>query len=188
MTIEEALRKTRNDSGHSQEFMAFELGISRKTVMKWESGTSEPSIGQAMEWFKLTGRNPVPFLLQIAYPAADGLSSADNDSRILENLLRIIRELPGEGVRQLMYLFFGKHGSSPRAVLQMICAHLQSPLKDRIAHGELILTDYELSKLTNTLTDPDHIQPDMAYLKDAIRTAKQSVASDAKEYGRVEKS
>lgn len=179
MTIAEALRTTRNQSGKSQEYMAFELGVSRRTIINWENGVSEPSIGQAINWFKFTNKNPIPFLLQNVYPDMDKISSTDSDSKILASLMQLINELPAEGVRQLMYLFFGDHGSSPRAVLQMLTAHLQTPIKDRIAHGQLIATNYEIAKRTCTLSRPDHIQPDLNCLNNAIEDAKNAVEKKA---------
>lgn len=182
MTIAEALRTTRNESKKSQEFMAFELGVTRRTILNWESGVSEPSIGQAIEWFKLAGKNPVPYLLQYTYPDMDRISPKDNDYKILTALMQLINDLPAEGVRQLMYLFFGNHGSSPRAVLQMITAHLQTPMKDRIAHGQLVATNYEIAKRTGELYRPDNVQPDLEYLNDSIASAKRAVEKKAKEY------
>lgn len=77
-----------------------------------------------------------------------------------------------------MYLFFGNHGSSPRAVLQMITAHLQTPMKDRIAHGQLIETNYEIAQKTNTLANPNHIQPDLECLNASIESAEYAVEAD----------
>lgn len=186
MTIADALRYTRNESKRSQEYMASELGVTRRTILNWESGVSEPSIGQTIAWFKLVNKNPLPYLLQCTYPDMDKISHNDDDSRILASLMQIINDLPAEGVRQLMYLFFGDHGSSPRAVLQMITAHLQTPMKDRIAHGQLVATNYELAARTGTLARPDHIMPDLDYLNAAIATAKNAVEKNAKEYSTIE--
>lgn len=185
MTIADALRATRNEANKTQEYMAFELGVSRRTILNWENGVSEPSIGQAIAWFKLVDKNPIPFLLQITYPDMDKISYKDDDAKILSALMQLINDLPAEGVRQLMYLFFGNHGSSPRAVLQMVTAHLQTPMKDRIAHGQLIATNYELAKRTNTLSKPKHIQPDLEFLNSAITAAKSAVENNAAEYSTV---
>ena len=143
---------------------------------------SEPSITQAITWFKLVDKSPIPYLLQTVYPNMDKISAKDDDARILTALLQLINDLPVEGIRQLMYLFFGNHGSSPRAVLQMITAHLQTPMKDRIAHGQLIETNYEIAQKTNTLANPNHIQPDLECLNASIESAKKAVINQAKEY------
>lgn len=185
MTIAEAMRLTRNEAGKSQEYMSFELGVTRRTILNWENGVSEPSVNQTIKWFKLVDKNPIPYLLQITYPDIDKISPKDEDAKILTALMQIINDLPAEAVRQLMYLFFGNHGSSPRAVLQMITAHLQTPIKDRIAHGQLVATNYEIAERTGTLSKPNHIKPDLDYLKSAIETAKDAVEKNAKEYGTV---
>ena len=57
----------------------------------------------------------------------------------------------------------------------MITAHLQTPMKDRISHGQLIATNYEIAKITNTLSKPEHIQPDIGYHNEAIENAKNSL-------------
>lgn len=178
MTMAEALRRTRNESGKSQEFMAFEVGVTRRTISNWETGVSEPSVSQAIKWFKLTEKNPIPYLLQGIYPEMDKISANDEDAKILAALMQLINDLPAEGVRQLMYLFFGDHESKPRAVLQMVTAHLQTPLKDRISHAQLIATDYEIAKKTGTIARPDHVQPDFECLTDAIDEAKRRVTHD----------
>ena len=185
MTIADALRCTRNEAGRSQEYMALELGITRRTILNWESGISEPSIGQTITWFKLVNKNPIPYLLQIVYPEMDKISYMDEDARILTSLIQIINDLPKEGVRQLMYLLFGNHGSSPRAVLQMITAHLQTPMKDRITHGQIIATNYDLASRTGNLAHPEHIQPDYDCLIAAIEAAKNAVEKNAKEYSTI---
>ena len=185
MTIAEALRMTRNGAGRSQEYMAFELGVTRRTIINWESGVSEPSVSQTIKWFHLLEKSPIPYLLQTTYPEMDKISCKDDDERILASLLQLINDLPASGVRQLMYLFFGKHGSSPRAVLQMITAHLQTPMKDRIAHGQLVAVNYEIARKTDALAHPDHIQPDLDYLNAAIEAAKTAVVKKANEYSSV---
>ncbi len=181
MTIAEALRITRNESCRSQEYMSYELGVTRRTIQNWESGVSEPTVSQAIHWFKLVDKNPIPFLLQSVYPDMDKISHKDDDARILTALMQLINDMPAEGVRQLMYLFFGNHDSSPRAVLQMVTAHLHTPMKDRIAHGQLVATDYEIAKRTGTMTHPEHIQPDLDCLKAAIKDAMDTVEKRAKE-------
>lgn len=175
MTIAEALRRTRNESGKSQEFMSLELNVTRRTILNWENGVSEPTVSQAIAWFQLAGKNPLPYLLQTVYPEMDKISYKDKDARILASLIQIINDLPAEGVRQLMYLFFGNHGSSPRAVLQMITAHLQTPMKNRIAHGQLVSTNYKIAEKTSALTQPNHIQPDLDYLDSAIIDAMKKL-------------
>lgn len=182
MDMAEALRTTRYESGKSQESMAWELGVARRTVQNWESGKSEPTIGQAIQWFRAVNKSPIPYLLQIVMPAFDRISGSDSEEKLRDALLLLVEELPAEGVRQLLYLFYGDHGSSPRAVMQLVTAHLQTPMKDRVTHAGVITHNYELAKKKGTIARPDHIQPDLAFLKQAIRAGEDAVVKDAAEY------
>lgn len=182
MEICEALRESRNLSGKSQEYMSLELGIARKTVQNWEKGVSEPSLGQAIEWFKLLDINPLPYLFQVVYPDMNGISSADDITTIRKGLDNLLLSMPEEGIRQLMYLFYGDHGSSPRAVLNMLTAHLQTPMGARVSHGNVILKNYEMARKKGRLTDENHIQPNVELLKAAIAKGEEAEVKNASAY------
>lgn len=182
MTIDKILQQTRYESGRSQEYMALALSVSRRTVQHWESGVSEPSVSAFLAWFRLLGRNPLPYLLQNIYPTADRISAGDPASKLRKALLDMVKELPEESVRQLLYLLYGDHGSSPRAVLNMVTAHLQTPMKDRITHGRIILHNYEINEKKRTLTAPAHVQPDTKLLHAAIEAGEKAFLEDQKEY------
>ena len=53
--------KSRADAGMTQERLAVELGVSRKTIQNWESGATSPSLYQGTEWFRALGLNPLPY-------------------------------------------------------------------------------------------------------------------------------
>lgn len=159
------IRETRLMKEKSQEYMAMELGITRKTVQNWEKGVSEPTIEQAMQWFRILQVSPLPYLFQYVFPDMENISSGDEDDRLRDALLKLAAELPSEGMRQLLYLFYGDHGSSPRVVLNLITAFLQSPHHDRIVAGNLILLNYEMARQKEELTSPHHIQPNVELLK-----------------------
>lgn len=145
MKIAEALREARDISGKSQEYMALELEVARKTVQNWEKGVSEPTLGQAIGWFKAINVSPIPYLIQVVHTDMDGISAKDDVSKLRKSLHQLLDEIPEEGIRQLLYLFYGDHGSSPRAALNMLTAHLQTPLKDRVVQGHLVLKNYEIA-------------------------------------------
>ncbi len=182
MEIAEALRIARYESGKSQETMAFELGVARRTVQNWESGKSEPTVGQAIRWFQILGKSPIPFLLQTVIPAFDHITSDVEEEKLREAMLLLVNEIPIEGIRQLLYLFYGDHGSSPRAIMQLVTAHLQTPMKDRVTQARVITHNYELAFRKGTIARPDHILPDLQYLKNAIDAGEDAVLKDAKEY------
>ncbi len=55
MTVSEKIYKLRGKSGLSQEELAEQLGVSRQSVSKWESGGSIPSIEKIVELSKIFG-------------------------------------------------------------------------------------------------------------------------------------
>lgn len=182
MEICEALREARNLSGKSQEYMALELEIARKTVQNWEKGVSEPTLGQALAWFKALDISPIPYLLQVVHTDIDGIKGSDDISKLKKSLNNILDELNEEEIRQLLYLFFGDHGSSPIAVLNMVTAHLQTPMNNRVIQSNIILKNYDLARRKGQLTEISHIQPNIGLLSKAIAMGEEAVIKDAKAY------
>lgn len=182
MKICEALKDARSLSGKSQEYMALELEVARKTVQNWEKGVSEPTIGQAINWFKAINVSPIPYLIQVVHSDMDGISAADNITKLRESLHQLLDETPEEGIRQLMYLFYGDHGSSPRAVLNMLTAHLQTPMNCRVIHGHLIMKNYEIAEKKGLLTDSKHVQPNQKLLRYAIAKGEEADIHNDKAY------
>ncbi len=180
--LAKALRESRQKAKRSQEYMSLELEIARKTVQNWESGVSEPSIAQAIEWFRILQISPLPYLFQYVHPNLEGISSADETKTLRAGLRQLIDSLPEEGVRQLLFLFYGDHGSSPRAVLNMITAHLQTNMRDRVVAGTVILKNYEITEKKNMLASPEHVKPNKEYLKNAIERGEQAAINDAETY------
>lgn len=176
------LMLSRAESGISQEKVALELGIAKRTVQNWERGISAPTLPQAIQWFRVMKVAAMPYFLQFMFPEIEGINPKNNDEKIRTNLIKLIETLPPEGVRQLMYLFYGNHGSSPRAVLNMITAHLQTPLKDRYTHACMILSDYQLYNDKVETINPEHIQPDVKSLETAISKSRKSILQNKNNY------
>ncbi len=55
MNIGERIKKCRQEAGWSQEKVAQQLGVSRQSVTKWESGQSAPSTSNLFQLAKLFG-------------------------------------------------------------------------------------------------------------------------------------
>lgn len=176
------LMQSRAESKMSQEKLALEMGIAKKTVQNWERGISAPTLPQAIEWFRVMQIAPMPYFLQFVFPDIEGTKSTDDDSRIRKELLQMIETLPIEGIRQLMYMFYGDHGSSPRSTMNLVTAHLQTPLRDRLSHAYAILNDYNIAKDTSSLVGSNHIQPNIPVLEEAIKQARDSVVSQRDSY------
>ena len=179
--------RSRADAGVSQEYVAIGVGVSRKTVQNWEKGTSSPDLFQASEWFNVLGLNPLPYFLDFIFPQeVDGIRGNDEDKRICEALRQLVEQLPAAGKRQLLYMLYGNHGSSPNAVLNLMNAHLQAPLKDRIVHAAMIVENYELEKLLGNLVCPSNVQPDIGMLKTSIENARTTVEKHRSGYHMIQ--
>lgn len=180
--LSEMLMLSRAESGMSQEKVAFELGIAKKTVQNWERGVSSPTLPQAIEWFRAMNVAAMPYLIQFIFPDTKNISAKDDDEKIRKSLISIIDTLPPEGIRQLLYLFYGDHGSSPRATVNLMTAHLQTPLRDRYNHAAMIMNDYKISEDKAQTSRPDHIQPDMALLEKSLKAAREAVVNNRDSY------
>lgn len=55
MRLQENLIRLRKQKGFSQEELAYQLGVSRQSVSKWESGTSIPELERLIEMSELYG-------------------------------------------------------------------------------------------------------------------------------------
>jgi len=168
--------RSRADAEVSQEYVALGVGVSRKTVQNWEKGISSPDLFQASEWFRVLGINPLPYFLDFIFPDnVDGIKGSDEDKRIEEALGHLVAQLPPKGKRQLLYMLYGNHGSSPNAVLNLMNAHLQTPLKDRIVHAAMIVEDYEVEKSLDNLVCPNNVKPNVELLRTSMENAKDTV-------------
>ena len=172
----------RIQANKSQEYMALELGVSKKTVHNWEKGLSSPSFFQSLEWFRVLNVNPFLNYLALIDPNnLDGVNPSDSDEKIEAAFESLIENLPIDDKRALLYLFLGKHGSSPHSVLQLMLAHLHTPIAFRTTTAAIVAHEYELNDKLGTLICPDNIQPDMVNLKGAILRGTKSAVN--KEYG-----
>jgi DNA-binding XRE family transcriptional regulator len=178
---------SRAKAGVSQEYMALGLGVSKKTIQNWEKGISSPTFFQATEWFHLLGLNPLPYYFEYVYPAQmsqDELAKGCDvsDEQINEALELVLAQIPMELKRGLLFLFHGAHGSSPYAVVQMLLAHLQSPMKDRVSNAASILQNYEMAQELGTIAQPKQIQPDLDCLQAAVQSGRYAAVSNQSGY------
>ena len=158
------LAQARYNCEVSQEQMATKMGVSKKTIQNWEGAVSMPDIFQTIEWFEKLGLNPQKYYYDYAHPE---MSSDD--------LHTMIDSISESGKMALFYLLYGEHNSSPDCVLNMLIAHLQSPLKDRVANATLIFQNYRMEKDLDNLTHPDAIQPNLDKLENAIESGRRAV-------------
>lgn len=176
-------RRSREDAGKSQDYMSMALGVSKKTIQNWEAGTSCPSQVKGFEWFSVLGLQPLPYYLDILYPdIMNSLDENPTEETITEALIKAVSDLGLEQKKKLLYLFLGKHGSSVSGILELMTAHLQSPLRDRINIAQGVSTNYKLAEKTGKVIRPDDIQPHLELLDYSIRKGTEAVINGQNGY------
>lgn len=175
----EMWRTSREDAGRSQEYMAKALGVSKKTIQNWEAGTSCPNQLTGFAWFNALGLQPLPYYLKLLFPD-------DCNGESCEDLLiDIIHALPEGYKKKLLYILHGGHGSSPICILDMVTAHLQSPLRGRLNVAQSISMNYDLAAATDSIRCPEDIQPDTEQLHNAINAAYSAILSGNDDYNSI---
>lgn len=168
-------QKSRTDAGKSQEFIAKALGVSKSTVQNWEQGLSCPNQRQGFEWFKALGLPPMPYYLSLLYPEFESDLSVMNDEQVDAALLALMKDLPTEVKKKILYIALGNHGSSPLGVLELMVAHLQLPLQARVSSAVALRTNYEVAEACHALVGTDEITPNIEVIEKAYAAAKKAV-------------
>lgn len=176
-------RTSRMNAGKSQSFMANALGVSKKTIQNWEEGSSCPSQEMGFEWFQALGIQPLPYYLELLYPSFSAIKQSDDDDKINEAIIEFITSLPVDTKKKILYIASGNHGSSPIAILEMIVAHLNTPLRDRLNIAQNIITNYSLANCLGTISND--IQPDIKLLDTAQQYAMKAIIRKEKEYSTI---
>ncbi len=179
--VADMLRQSRYKADKSQTFMSNTLGVSRRTIQNWEDGTTAPDVVQLYEWFNALCMPPHPYLLKILYPDIDS-NKFEDEHEMDKALSSLMRDLPYHEKRKLLFIFEGKHGSSPVSVIDMIVANLQTPLRDRLNICQNIITNYELSEDLDQLTNKDEIRPSVTNLKNALESGIKAVRKRMNSY------
>lgn len=173
-------KKSRNDAGRSQQWIADALGVSKKTVQNWEDGITCPSISMGFEWFKALGLQPMHYYLDVIYP--DGHTNTNDEQEINKALIAFVTGIPLEYKEKILYFAYGDHGSSPFCVLDMVSAHLHLPLKDRIMIANMIMAAHGVNATFGDLVNEGTADPDIDRLRLAIRKCRESVLNGDTKY------
>lgn len=169
-------------AGKSREYMANQLGVAKKTIFNWERGVSSPSFFQSLEWFRVLKIDPIPEYISFVYPAQMDVKPTDSDWKVEEAFHLLIKEIGIKEKRALLYLYKGKHGSSPYSVLQLLLAHLHLPMSLRINDACNVNTNYKLAKELGQLVCPENIQPDLSNFRNSIDKALESCKAKEDRY------
>lgn len=177
------LSQTRYDAGISQQKMADMLSVSKKTIQNWESGYSEPLFSQLFMWFEVIDLQPQPYLLKLLYQNEFKKNTVDFTEKDVDNaLIALLPSMSVELKKEILYLFYGRHGSSPDSVMEMVTAHLHTPLRHRINISEEIITNYEIAYSMGEVIEPKEAVPDIEKLKKATSNARDAILKKKNSY------
>lgn len=174
--------KSRADSGMTQEWIAMELGVSKKTVQNWEKGISCPTLFQSMEWFRVLGLNPCTYIIGCIYPELYTEDFLNEEETLTAELISHIERMSITEKKQLLFLLKGNHGSSWEPLLQMITAHCHTNLKSRVLVATQIMNSYEMDSKNNQLYCEGDVLPNLDILNSAIDNAKNSIMTQKRSY------
>lgn len=177
------LSKSRYTAGKSQEFMAAELGVSRKTIQNWENGISFPDAFVLGEWFEILGLNPLPYYNSyFNYDVFKDLTPSSSDEKISNALNVVVNDLSPHFKRQLLFWLHATHGSDPMSVLQLVVAHLHLPMRSRVSTARSVVEDYEICAHQGELVETDHVFPDLELLHKAIELGRDAALNNHNGY------
>ena len=173
---------SRRDAGRTQEFMAEGMGVSKKTVQNWEKGVTAPDLFTSAEWFRLLGRNPLPYYLAYLYPDLEDLGAGTDERETEEALISLIRKCTPSEKAQLLFLMLGNHGSSWYSLLQLFTAHAHTSLRARVSAARTVLENYEMDEAEGRLVCPTEALPDLSMLRYSVDLAKEAVLEGKEGY------
>lgn len=177
----------RSNAKVSQETMAEALGVSRKTVQKWEDGTLCPNLRKVIEWFDVASEPVYPYLIRLLHgDSFDGMESNAHATRLKEAIRTYLDEMSDSRVRELMYLMYSDHGSTPSGVLDLITAYLHLPLDRRVCIASAIIHAYVICENTSQLVGTDHVMPNVKFLKQCCDSATLAVINGKHAYTNME--
>lgn len=173
-------RKSREDAGKSQEYLAAKLGVSKKTIQNWECGYSCPSQTMGFKWFEALDLPPLPYYLELLYGNFENISPNSSDKECEAALLNVISGLSPAMKRKLLFILYGDYGGSPVAIIDLIVAHLHCPIIARLSIAQAIFTNYEIASAYSHISP--HIKPDIPRLKEILEKQKKAIIEKRKSY------
>ena len=176
------LAKARCDVEKSQEYMALELDISRKTVSNWERGLSSPTLQQLTDWFEVLGLNPMKYIYSLMYPDLFDNIDILSDEELDNALVQLFSDMPPIIKRQLLFLFSAQHGSSPVAKMQEWIADLHTPIGARYNVANLVEINYYMAQEMGVLVCDNHVMPDMTLFHDSILQGRDATIKNQNGY------
>lgn len=174
--------ESRADAGVSQDWLAAELGVSRKTIQNWENGTSMPNYFQQLEWFRALKLNQTPYLYKYVNHEIRNNENMSKEEKFDISFESLMKDLNISQKRCITYLLTGTYQGDPYALLQLFVAHAHLPMAYRFSIANQILETYKLCNHANMLQDTEYILPDINVLEEAISAGRTAAINGESGY------
>lgn len=186
MNIRERCTKVLNDSflqsDMSEADVSARLGITKKTLQSWLSGKTFPTFPQVIEYFLAIRTRMIPWILKMPY-YEDRKPNAGNAFHE-EQIHEFIKGLTPTQKERLYFILCGDHGSSVEGLLEMICAYLHTPLRERFMISSSVLLNYEVAAASGEEVCSGTAEPNVEIFEDSISKGKEAILHGLKKYVR----
>lgn len=174
--------ESRADAGVSQDWLAAELGVSRKTINNWETGVSAPNYFQQLEWFRALKLSQTPYLYKYVNSEIRSDKNLSKEEKLEQSFDKIIGELTIEQKRCITYLLTGTYQGDPYSLIQLFVAHAHLPMLQRFSIANQIYETYKVCEESNQLKDTEYIMPDLETLAKAIEAGREAAIKGERGY------
>lgn len=175
--------KSRAEGKKSQEYMAYSVGVSKKTIQNWENGKSSPDLFQSAKWFEALGLNPIAYYLEYLYPDMyRNLKNSKGSKELDSILIELLKAIDDNEKANLVFILLGKHGGSVAGILEMMNCFCHLGLFERSVIAESIVNSFKLREATDALVCKDDKMPVFEILDTAIKSAKVSLIEGKEGY------
>lgn len=154
--------KIRAKHNMSQAELAKAMDVSKQTVANWENGITSLSIADAYEIFRILGENPIPYIKELSYEAANS-NIEESEKQMAHHNIDCMTDLE---LRGFNYLMSGLHGSSPYATWQEIIANLSCPIGDKHTVAMIVAKNYKTEMMLGRVQQ--YVIPDLDALDQAM--------------------
>lgn len=176
------LAKARLDADISQAELARRLGIDKRTVQRWESGDTWPSLDELLYILRKMGLAPDRYIYDVIHPHHADINAASSEGELREAAAGLMYSRPLDEVRIVLLVFLGNHGHSARAALHMTCMYLHLALSQCVAVCYQLLASYRINQQLGVDACPDHISPDVELVQHALDQATKAAIKQQSGY------
>lgn len=179
--VAEILREIRTEAGWSKARMADRLNVGERTYARYEAGDSSPTLPEFLDMLDAVDAPALSVIMRHIYPESYEPKTGTAAARqALASF--IMNDMSDRGVRQLLYILQGPHGSSVEAQLQLFTALDHMPMDIRLAVAKLALNAWEITSARDNVINPEYTGPDIELLRHAIIKAHEAVIAGRNNY------